>query len=192
MDSSENRGDVTQLLGRLRQGDSQAFDELYPLVYSELRRVARRQLGRERPGHTLTTAALVNEAYLKMADHGANPAEDRTHFFRIAARAMRQILVDHARRKNAEKRGGDWHKTSLDDKQFGVNARPEEMLALDESLDRLEKVDPRLRQLVEYRFFGGMTETEIAELLGVTTRTVQRDWAKARAWLYREIYGDSK
>ena len=192
MEASNNRGDVTRLLGRLREGDGQAFDQLYPLVYSELRRVARRQLGRERPDHTLTTAALVNEAYIKMADQGSNPAEDRTHFFRIAARAMRQILVDHARRKRAEKRGGDWHKTSLEDKQFGVNARPEEMLALDDALEKLEQVDPRLRQLVEYRFFGGLTETEIAELQGVTTRTVQRDWAKARAWLYREIYGDAK
>lgn len=192
MDPSNSRGEVTQLLGRLRGGDDQAFDQLYPLVYSELRRVARRQLGRERPDHTLTTAALVNEAYLKMADQSSNPAEDRTHFFRIAARAMRQILVDHARRKKAEKRGGDWHKTSLEDKQFGVNARPEEMLALDGALEKLEQVDPRLRQLVEYRFFGGLTETEIAELQGVTTRTVQRDWARARAWLYREIYGDAK
>lgn len=179
-------GQVTRLLADLRGGDARAHDELYPLVYGELRRVAQRVLAGERAGHTLQATALVNEAYLKLAQAGG--AENRLHFIRIAARAMRQVLVDHARRKLAEKRGGDVVHTVVDDKPIGLDARPEELMALDQALERLEEQDPRLRQIVEYRFFGGLTETEMAELLGVTTRTVQRDWAKARAWLYRELY----
>ena len=188
MAATEGGGDVTRLLGRMREGDDQAQEELYPLVYDQLRRMARGQLMRERAGHTLTTAALVNEAYLKLLDGQRPAAEGRVHFLRIAARAMRHVLVDHARRRQAEKRGGDWAKTSLDDKQLGVNVAPEETLALDAALEKLDAVDSRLRQLVEYRFFGGLSENEIAEALGVTTRTVQRDWVKARAWLYRELY----
>ena len=181
-------GEVTRLLKDLRHGNEDARDQLYPLVYDELRRVAQRVLSGERSGHTLQATALVNEAYLKLADSGA--ADNRLHFVRIAARAMRQVLVDHARKRLAEKRGGDWVKTQIDDKPIGLDARPEELMALDQALDRLNEVDERLRSLVEYRFFGGMTETEIADILGVTTRTVQRDWAKARAWLYRELYSD--
>lgn len=179
-------GEVTRLLGNLRGGDQAAHDELYPLVYGELRRVAQRVLSSERAGHTLQATALVNEAYLKLAHAGG--AENRLHFIRIAARAMRQVLVDHARRKLADKRGGDVIHTVVDDKPIGLDARPEELMALDQALERLEKQDPRLRQIVECRFFGGLTEGEMADLLGVTTRTVQRDWAKARAWLYRELY----
>ena len=175
-------GEVTRLLGNLRGGDHAAHDELYPLVYGELQRV----LSGERAGHTLQATALVNEAYLKLAHAGG--AENRLHFIRIAARAMRQVLVDHARRKLADKRGGDVIHTVVDDKPIGLDARPEELMALDQALERLEKQDPRLRQIVECRFFGGLTEGEMADLLGVTTRTVQRDWAKARAWLYRELY----
>ncbi len=182
-------GEVTQLLRMAQQGDEQAPDKLYPLIYAELRRIARRLLRGERAGHTLDTAGLVNEAYLKLANPKQNPAEGRAHFLRIAARAMRQILVDHARRKGAEKRGGDWARTSIEEKQLGQMPRDEEMIALDDALNRLAGVDDRMRQIVEYRFFAGLSETEIAELLGVTTRTVQREWAKARAWLHKELYG---
>lgn len=182
-------GEVTQLLRMAQQGDEQAPDKLYPLIYAELRRIARRLLRGERAGHTLDTAGLVNEAYLKLANPKQNPAEGSAHFLRIAARAMRQILVDHARRKGAEKRGGDWARTSIEEKQLGQMPRDEEMLALDDALNRLAGVDDRMRQIVEYRFFAGLSETEIAELLGVTTRTVQREWAKARAWLHKELYG---
>ncbi|MBI1355948.1 MAG: sigma-70 family RNA polymerase sigma factor [Acidobacteria bacterium] len=182
-------GEVTQLLRMAQQGDPQAPEQLYPLIYAELRRIARRLLAGERAGHTLDTAGLVNEAYLKLADPTQNPAEGRAHFLRIAARAMRQILVDHARRKGAEKRGGDWARTSMDEARLGQAPRGEEMLALDEALNRLNEVDERLRQIVEFRFFAGLSETEIAEALGVTTRTVQREWAKARAWLHKELYG---
>lgn len=173
----------------LREGDLEAKDRLYPLVYDELRRVAQRVISGERAGHTLQATDLVNEAYLKLAASAG--AENRVHFVRIAARAMRQVLVDHARKRLADKRGGDWVRTQIDDKPIGLDSRPEELMALDEALDRLDKVDQRLRQIVEYRFFGGLTETEIADVLGVTTRTVQRDWAKARAWLYRELYQDA-
>lgn len=182
-------GEVTRLLKDLREGDLDARERLYPLVYDELRRVAQRVISGERPGHTMQATDLVNEAYLKLADSGG--AENRVHFVRIAARAMRQVLVDYARKKLAEKRGGDWVRTQFDDKPIGLASRPEELMALDQALDRLDENDERLRSIVEYRFFGGLTETEIAELLGVTTRTVQRDWAKARAWLYRELYRDS-
>ena len=182
-------GEVTQLLRMAQQGDEEAPDKLYPLIYAELRRIARRLLRGERAGHTLDTAGLVNEAYLKLANPKQNPAEGRAHFLRIAARAMRQILVDHARRKGAEKRGGDWARTSMEEKQLGQMPRGEEMIALDDALNRLNEVDERMRQIVEYRFFAGLSETEIAELLGVTTRTVQREWAKARAWLHKELYG---
>ena len=185
-------GEVTQLLRMAQQGDEQAPDKLYPLIYAELRRIARRLLRGERAGHTLDTAGLVNEAYLKLANPKQNPAEGRAHFLRISARAMRQILVDHARRKGAEKRGGDWARTSLEEKQLGQMPRGEEMIALDDALNRLNEIDERLRQIVEYRFFAGLSETEIAELLGVTTRTVQREWAKARAWLHKELYGNKE
>ncbi|MEJ2320245.1 MAG: sigma-70 family RNA polymerase sigma factor [Gemmatimonadales bacterium] len=177
-------GDVTRLLEAVRGGERNALDRLLPIVYEELRVVAGRQLGRERPDHTLHATALVHEAYVKLAGGGVD-AVDRAHFLAIAARAMRQVLVDHARRRMAAKRGGDWAVTTLSDGHNPVDFRPEEMLALDRALERLE---PRQRQVVEYRFFAGMEEAEIAAVLGVSERTVRRDWVKARAWLYRELY----
>jgi RNA polymerase sigma factor (TIGR02999 family) len=180
-------GQVTLLLRAARSGDESALDRLMPLVYDELRGMARRNLARERAGHTLHATDLVHEAYLKLAGGAAGAAGDRAHFLAIASRAMRQVLVDHARRKQAAKRGGDWVQTTLGDGDDAVEFRPEEMLALNKALDQLE---PRQRQVVEYRFFGGMEEKEIAEVLGVTDRTVRRDWVKARAWLYRELYPD--
>ena len=181
-------GDVTQLLRRLQGGDGGAFDELFPLVYDELRRIAQRQLRRERPDHTLFATALVNEAYLKMADQREASWQDRSHFLGVAARAMRQVLVDYARRRRADKRGGDWIRTTLTNRGLGFRTSLEELIELDQALERLDQVDERLCKVVEYRFFGGLTEEETAELLGVTSRTVRRDWIKARAWLYRELY----
>lgn len=181
--------EITALLRNVKNGDREAFDQLLPKVYGELRRVAERQLWRERQGHTLRATALVHEVYLKLVDQAQVEWQGRAHFLAVSARAMRQILIDHARRKAAEKRGGDWERTTLGSGEgFGVEMSMEDLLALDQALDDLEKLEPRLRQVVEYRFFGGMTEQQIAEVLGVTTRTVQRDWVKARAWLYKELY----
>lgn len=179
------RGDVTRLLVAAREGDRAAVDRLVPLVYDELRELARGQLRRERAGHTLRATGLVHEAYVKLAAGGEIAAEDRAHFLAIAARAMRQVLVDHARRRQAVKRGGGWAVTTLTDGAQSVEFRAEEVLALDRALSEL---DERQRRVVEYRFFGGMEERDIAEVLGVSERTVRREWVKARAWLYRSLY----
>ncbi len=189
---AELRSQVTQLLHGARGGDHGAFDRLLPLIYDELRAIARRQLRREQIGHTLRSTALVHEAYLKLVDQAGVEWRDRAHFFGIAARAMRQVLIDYARRRGAEKRGGDVVRTTLSDQELALDVPLEELLALDDALTRLAEVDERLRQVVEYRFFGGMPEEEIAEVLGVSTRTVQRDWLRARAWLYAKLYpGDT-
>jgi RNA polymerase sigma factor (TIGR02999 family) len=179
--------EVTQLLERLRAGDANARERLFPLVYEELRQVARRALRRERVDHTLRPTELVHEAFLKLGS-ADGPWQDRAHFLGVAARAMRQILVDHARRRLAGKRGGGMVATTLEDVGAEAGLPPEEVLALDSALDRLEEQDPRLRALVEYRFFGGLTDKEIAELLQISERTVNRDWVRARAWLHKEVY----
>jgi RNA polymerase sigma factor (TIGR02999 family) len=179
--------EVTQLLQRLRAGDADARERLFPLVYEELRLVARRALQRERPDHTLRPTELVHEAFLKLGA-AEGPWQDRAHFLGVAARAMRQILVDHARRRLAGKRGGGMVPTTLEDVGSDEGLPPEELLALDGALDRLEQRDARMRALVEYRFFAGLSDREIAELLHVSERTVNREWAKARAWLHQEIY----
>ena len=190
MAEAETRGDgdVTRLLVLAGAGDRAALDQMLPLVYAELRRVAQRQLRRERAEHTLGVSGLVNEAYLKLVDQAQVDWQGREHFYAIAARAMRQILVDYARKRNAEKRGAGQEHTTVDHKQLGFEAPIEKMLALDQALQRMDKVDSRMRRLVEYRFFCGLTEKETADLLGVTVRTVQRDWIKARAWLYSVLY----
>jgi RNA polymerase sigma factor (TIGR02999 family) len=188
----ERAGNVTRLLLEAQSGDRAALNRLLPLVYEELRRVAQRQMRRERPGHTLLTTGLVHEAYLKLVDEAEVEWQGRAHFFGIAARAMRQILVDHARRRGAEKRGGQWRRTTLADERLGLGVPMEELLALDVALDRLDALDSRLREVVEYRFFAGMSEEEIGEVLGVSTRTVRRDWVKARAWLYKELYPEAR
>jgi RNA polymerase sigma factor (TIGR02999 family) len=184
-------GDVTRLLGQACAGDRQAFDQLLPVIYQELRRVAERQLRRERPDHTLGVSGLVHEAYLKLVDQLQVDCQCREHFYSLAARAMRQILVDYARKRQAGKRGGEWNRTSIENKQLGFDSPLEELLAVEEALEKLGRTDERLRKLVEYRFFCGLSEQETAELLGVTVRTVQRDWVKARAWLYRELYSEA-
>jgi RNA polymerase sigma factor (TIGR02999 family) len=181
-------GQVTRLLVKAGAGDQDALNQLVPLVYDELRRVAERQLRRERQGHTLGASGLVNEAYLKLVDQLKVDWQSRQHFYSVAARAMRQILIDYARRRKAEKRGAGWDHTSIGQKQLGLDSPLEELLALDEALERMGEMDDRMRQVVEYRFFCGLTEKETAELLGVNLRTIQRDWLKARAWLYRELY----
>jgi len=178
-------GEVTRLLQAAHEGEPGALERLVPLVYDDLRRLARRQLGHEYGERTLNATALVHESFLKLGG-GAMAASDRAHFLAIAARAMRQVLVDHARDRRAAKRGGGaWERTTLTDGAWAADFDPDGMLALDEALAGLQ---PRQRQVVECRFFGGMEEQEIAAALGVTERTVRRDWTKARAWLYRYFY----
>jgi RNA polymerase sigma factor (TIGR02999 family) len=169
--------------------DGGALEEAFAASYEELRRLARRQLRRLRPGQTLTTTALVHEAFVKLVKGPVRP-EDRVHFFALAARAMRQILVDYARRRASGKRGAGMRPTTLDAEAIPVDAIADEMLGIDRALTRLEAVDERLARVVEWRFFGGMSEDEVAEILGLTTRTVRRDWRKARAFLYRELTGE--
>jgi len=182
--------DFSKLLTASRRGDSVAFSHAFEAAYGELRRLARRQLRRLRPGQTLTTTSLVHEAFVKLVQ-GRVDTTDRAHFFALAARAMRQILVDYARQRRSLKRGGDRPAVDLDADAIAVEAVAEEMVEIDRALDRLESLDERLARIVEWRFFAGMTEEEVAEALGVTARTVRRDWQKARAFLYRELRGAS-
>ena len=177
---------VTDLLLQMRGGDTQAMDQLVPLVYEELRRLAHAQLRSERPGHTLGTTGLVHETYVRLVDQTRVPWRDRGHFLMVAAWAMRRILVDYARRNRAARRGGGAVRFTLD-QDVPAEERGEMLLALDEALERLAAVDQRLSRVVEYRYFGGLTEEETADVLGVTRRTVQRDWVKARGWLYLEM-----
>jgi RNA polymerase sigma factor (TIGR02999 family) len=184
--SAEQRDRITDLLLELRGGDPGAMDRLFSLVYEELRRIAHHQLQGERPGHTLATTGLVHETYFKLIDQTRVEWRDRQHFFRVASWAMRRILVDYARRYQAVRRGGGLHRVSLDE-QASVEERSETLLALDEALERLATLSQRLSQVVECRYFGGLTEEETAQALGVNVRTVQRDWAKARGWLQLEL-----
>ena len=180
-------GVVTDLLLELRSGDRTALDRLFPVVYDELRRVAHRQLTAERGDHTLGTTGLVHEAYLRLVDQTRVEYRDRRHFFALAARAMRRVLVDYARRYRAQKRGGAASPVSLDEGALPAAERADNVLALDEALSRLAQLDERLSQVVECRFFGGYSEEEIAEVVGVDARTVRRDWVKAKNWLSREL-----
>ena len=181
--STARTGEVTHLLRAARDGDASAIDRVVPLVYEDLRRVARRQLGRRFGSQSVRPTELVHEAYVKLSA-GDVAAVDRGHFLSIAARAMRQVLVDEARHHRAAKRGGGWKQATLSGKHWVVDVDVDELLTLNDALDEL---DPRQRQVVECRFFGGMEESEIAEALGVNERTVRRDWVKARAWLYRAL-----
>jgi len=180
------RGEVTRLLHAARGGDAQAMDRIVPLVYDDLCVLADRQLRREFSSRTMHPISLVHEAYFKLANGAALHAGDRAHFLAIAARAMRQVLVDHARRRSAAKRAAPWEWASLGDHEWATEVSPDEILTLNDAIDEL---DPRQRQVVECRFFGGMEEREIAATLGVDERTVRRDWVKARAWLNRALYG---
>lgn len=184
-------GDITALFLQLRGGDREVIDDLFPIVYDELRTIAHRQLGRERSGHTFSTTALVHEAYLRLVDHPLASWEDRAHFCAVAARAMRQILVDYARRRQALKRGGSMRPLPLDESRIVVEEQAALVVSLDEALDRLSRMNERVGRVVELRFFGGLTEEEAAEVLGVSTRTIRRDWSKAKVWLYKELYPDA-
>lgn len=180
-------GEVTRLLGDLRSGNKDVEAQLFTLVYDELRRIAAAYLRRERPDHTLQPTALVHEAYLRLVDQSEQNWNNRAHFLGIGAHLMRQILVDYARKRDADKRGGGERPVTLDEIALPGFKQPEEILAVDEALSRLEQLDKRQSQIVELRFFGGLTEEEIGELLHLSVRTIKRDWSVARAWLYAEI-----
>jgi RNA polymerase sigma factor (TIGR02999 family) len=183
---------VTQLLQVWRGGDRDALDALLPLVYKELRRVAHFQLRNERPNHTLQSAALVNEAYLRLVGVSSPQWESRTHFFAIAAQLMRQILVDYARRHGAAKRGASVPKLSLEDATMASRKKGLDVLALDDALKDLAKIDARQSRVVELRFFAGLSLEEISRVMEIAPATVQRDWTAARAWLHREISRNSR
>ena len=180
-------GEVTNLLIELKNGNRDAESRLMPLVYGELRRLAGLYMRGERPGHTLQATALVHEAYLRLVGHEDVDWQNRAHFFGVAANLMRRILVDHARAKQAKKRGGGDQKVSLDQAVLVRPEAPEQFLALDEALERLAKRDPRQARIVELRYFGGLSEEETAEVLQISVRTVKRDWSVARAWLYQQL-----
>ena len=183
---------ITQLLVEWRNGDVTALDKLTPLVYEEMRRLANHYMRRERQGHTLQTSALVNEAYIRLVDHKNMRWENRAHFFAVAAQAMRRILVDHARSRNYAKRGGEAEKVELDEGAVVAEERAAELIALDDVLMDLARLDPRKSQLVELRYFGGLSIDETAEALGIAPVTVRREWRKAKAWLHRALSkGDS-
>jgi RNA polymerase sigma-70 factor (ECF subfamily) len=182
--------EVTQLLVKVSEGDQAALNELLPLVYGELRRLADRYLRRERSDHTLQATALVNEAYLRLVDQNV-PWQNRAHFFGVAAEMMRRILVDHAREHKAQKRGSGGVKLSLDEAINMSDERATDLIALDEALNALAEFDPQKSRIVELRFFAGLSIEETAKVLGVGTATVIRQWRMAKAWLYREVSRDS-
>jgi RNA polymerase sigma-70 factor (ECF subfamily) len=186
----DERDTISSLLIDAKVGDPAAIDRVFPLIYDELRRLARQHLRREVTGHTLSTTDLVHQAYVQLVGQTSVRWEGRSHFFAIAATAMRRILVDHARSHGSLKRGGMLRRVPLESVDLAMEDRADLLLALDEALDRLRVLDARQAQVVEYRFFAGMTEEETAEALGVNERTARRDWAKARSWLYQELYRD--
>ena len=190
---SASSDSVTRLLVDVRLGRRDALDRLLPLVHDELHRIAAGYMRRERADHTLQPTALVNEAYLRLVDQRDVEWRDRAHFLGVAAQLMRMILVDHARARRAAKRAGGAERVSLDDTVIVVGERDVDLLALDEALGRLAALDPRLCRVVELRYFGGLTTRETAEVLGVSTATVEREWATARGWLRRELTrGDAR
>ena len=190
--TSGTSGPITDLLLELKRGDQDASERLFLLVYDDLHRLAHRALSLEGGEHTLGTTGVVHEAYLKLVDQTRVEWRDRVHFYAIASQAMRRILVDYARRHRRLKRGGGQRPVTLDEGTVALEERSDTLVALDEALSRLATLNPRLSRVVEYRFFGGLTEEEIAEATGVTVRTVRRDWAKARGWLYEELAADSR
>ena len=188
MAQAPNPQNITQLLAEWRDGNQSALDELYPLVYDELHRLARRYMSRERKGHTLQTTALINEAYVRLVGQKVNWA-NRSHFFAISAQIMRRILIDHARRHAYAKRGGGAQQVSLDEAATVTPDQSAELIRLDEALTSLAEMDPRRSQVVELRYFGGLNNEEIAGVLNVSENTVTRDWNMARAWLYQQLTG---
>src|SRR6266480_2525496 len=182
--------EVTQLLVDWSGGDQAALEKLMPLVYEELHRLAHRYMGHERPGHTLQTSGLVNEAYLRLIDQSQVHWQNRAHFYGIAAQMMRRILVDYARSRHYAKRGGNNHQVSLNEALIASEERSAEVVALDDALKSLAAIDGRKSQIVELRFFAGLSIEETAEVLAVSPGTVMRDWTLAKAWLRREMVGD--
>ena len=178
---------ITKLLIAWRNGESTALEELMPLVHRELKQIARRYMRHQRVGHTLQTTALVNEAYVRLVDSNRVNWQDRSHFYAISAQLMRRVLVDAARRKNSAKRGGERVQITLSDDLKTTPDSEADVVALDEALKRLAEMNARQCQIVELRYFGGLTEDEIATTLNISTRTVRRDWNLARAWLFREL-----
>lgn len=181
--------EITQLLLNWGHGDEAALEELVPLVYPELRKMARRYMGREKTGHTLQTSALINEAYMRLVDQSAVSWQGRGHFFAVAAQVMRHILIDHARHANFDKRGGGAQHVPLDHADVIRGERAAEFIALDDALISLASIDPRKSKIVELRFFGGLTVEETADATGLAPITVMREWRAAKAWLHREITG---
>jgi RNA polymerase sigma factor (TIGR02999 family) len=180
--------DVSELLRAWTGGDASALEKLTPIVYAELHRLAERHMRRERSGHSLQTTALVNEAYIRLVDCGRIKWQNRAHFFAVSAQLMRRILVEHARRQNV-KRGAGAHHVSLDDAAVVWSEQASDLVALDDAMNELARVDPRKVQVVELRFFGGLSVEETAEVLHVSPATVRRDWSTAKVWLYRELTG---
>lgn len=192
MQRREPTHDVTHLLQAWGQGDSDALDRLMPLVYEELRRIAKRHMLHQRPGHTLQTTALTNEVYLRLVDAKKVNWQDRAHFFAICANTMRRILVDFARSWGSQKRGGGERPLSLEESLDVAGGPRSDLLAVNDALTRLAAHDPRKSQVVELRFFGGLSVEETAEALKISPETVMRDWRMAKAWLYRELGGERK
>ena len=182
------KAQLTSLLAKMQRGDRQAGQQAMTIVYSELHRIAARELRDERPGHLLQTTALIHEAYSRLVGSQALEIQSRAHFFALASSQMRRILVDHARASHAQKRGGNAAKVDLEQVRAGIDPRAVDLLALDESLQDLERVDARASQVVELRFFGGYTDAEIAEKLDISAPTVRRDWEFARAWLLNRMH----
>jgi RNA polymerase sigma-70 factor (ECF subfamily) len=182
--------EVTQLLGAWSGGDERALEKLIPLVQPELHRLAHHYMSRERAGHTLQTTALLDEAYLLLVDHNKRDWQNRTHFVAAAAQLMRRIMVDHARERHALKRGAGALRVTLDEAAAVTETRSEDLLALDDALERLAAQDRRKSQIVELRYFGGLTVEEVAESLKLSQRTVEREWNMAKAWLYRALSGE--
>jgi len=180
---------VTALLNRMRGGDREAGDEVAGLVYEELHRIASREMRHEREGHTLQTTALVHEAYMRLAGSESLEIQNRGHFFAVASRQMRRILVDHARSSGAQRRGGSAIKVELDKLQIAAAERSIDVILLDESLRELERLEPRAAKVVELRYFGGYTDKEVVEALGVSLATVRREWEFARSWLFDKMQG---
>jgi RNA polymerase sigma-70 factor (ECF subfamily) len=190
--STPSAPNVTELLSAWNDGDETALDRLIPAIYVELRRLAHHYMLQEKQGHTLQTTALINEAYLCLINQNKTRWQNRSHFFAIAARLMRRILVDHARSHRCEKRGKNVCPVVLDEASMLCDERAAELIALDDALNSLASIDPRKNQIVELRYFGGLENREVAEFLGVSVTTIKREWNLAKAWLFNEIYKAEK
>lgn len=186
---SQVQHQITELLGQLQDGDRRVVDKLLPLVYTQMKQMAGKQLRHERPDHTLNATALVHEAYLKLVDQSRVQWQNKAHFLAIAAQAMRRILINYANARLAEKRGAGQAVVTFNEELFDNDAKADDLVALDGALQRLKELNERQSKVVEFRFFGGLTQEEIAEVLNVSVPTVRRDWRLARAWLSRELAG---